>query len=43
MFDKGLVPKDEFAKKLINQGMITGTSAFVFKISFEINQARFNL
>lgn len=30
MFDKGLVPKDEFAKKLINQGMITGTSAFVF-------------
>jgi leucyl-tRNA synthetase len=29
MFDKGLVPKDEFAKKLINQGMITGESAFV--------------
>ncbi|MDO6515779.1 leucine--tRNA ligase [Zobellia uliginosa] len=28
MFDLGLVPKDEFAKKLINQGMITGTSAF---------------
>lgn len=39
MFDKGLVPKDEFAKKLINQGMITGTSAFLFKVSFEINQA----
>ena len=31
MFDKGLVPKDEFAKKLINQGMITGTSAFIYK------------
>ena len=30
MFDKGLVPVDEFAKKLINQGMITGTSAFVY-------------
>ncbi len=30
MFDKGLVPKDEFAKKLINQGMITGTSAVVY-------------
>ena len=29
MFDKGLVPKDEYAKKLINQGMILGTSAFV--------------
>ena len=29
MFDMGLVPLDEFAKKLINQGMITGTSAFV--------------
>ncbi len=31
MFDKGLVPKDEYAKKLINQGMITGTSAFVYR------------
>ncbi len=31
MFDKGYVPKDEFAKKLINQGMITGTSAFVYR------------
>ncbi|MGA1226067.1 MAG: leucine--tRNA ligase [Tamlana sp.] len=30
MFDKGLVPYDEFAKKLINQGMILGTSAFAF-------------
>lgn len=35
MFDKGLVPKDEFAKKLINQGMITGTSAFVNALSIE--------
>jgi leucyl-tRNA synthetase len=31
MFDKGLAPKDEFAKKLINQGMILGTSAFVYR------------
>ncbi|MEO9892178.1 leucine--tRNA ligase [Aurantibacter sp.] len=31
MFDRDLVPKDEFAKKLINQGMITGTSAFVYR------------
>jgi leucyl-tRNA synthetase len=31
MFDRGLVPVDEFAKKLINQGMILGTSAFVFR------------
>ncbi|MAD98181.1 MAG: leucine--tRNA ligase [Flavobacteriaceae bacterium] len=29
MFDRGYVPVDEFAKKLINQGMILGTSAFV--------------
>src|SRR5690606_36148999 len=28
MFDKGLVPQEEFAKKLINQGMILVTSAF---------------
>ncbi|MGB6151374.1 MAG: class I tRNA ligase family protein [Pricia sp.] len=36
MFDKGLVPVDEFAKKLINQGMITGTSAFVYRIAWSI-------
>ncbi|RKR15100.1 leucyl-tRNA synthetase [Maribacter vaceletii] len=36
MFDKGFVPKDEFAKKLINQGMITGTSAFVYTLSIEL-------
>ena len=33
MFDLGLVPHDEFAKKLINQGMILGTSAFVYKLT----------
>lgn len=33
MFDKGLVPHDEFAKKLINQGMILGMSAFVYRIN----------
>jgi len=32
LFDKGIVPKPEFAKKLINQGMITGTSAFVYSV-----------
>ncbi|NHF58684.1 leucine--tRNA ligase [Flavobacteriaceae bacterium TP-CH-4] len=31
MYDRGWVPKDEYAKKLINQGMITGTSAFVYR------------
>jgi len=34
LFDKGIVPKDEFAKKLINQGMILGTSAFVYRWDF---------
>lgn len=33
MFDRGYVPKDEYAQKLINQGMITGTSAFVYRVS----------
>ncbi|MFC4723155.1 leucine--tRNA ligase [Geojedonia litorea] len=33
MFDKGLVPVDEFAKKLINQGMILGTSAFIYRVN----------
>jgi len=32
LYDRGIVTKDEFAKKLINQGMITGTSAFVHRI-----------
>jgi leucyl-tRNA synthetase len=31
MYDKGLVPVDEYAKKLINQGMILGNSAFVYR------------
>ena len=31
MFDLGLVPHDEYAKKLINQGMILGTSAFIYR------------
>ncbi|RZV69053.1 MAG: leucine--tRNA ligase [Flavobacteriaceae bacterium] len=35
MFDKGLVPYDEFAKKLINQGMILGTSAFAYRLEGE--------
>ena len=32
LYDLGHVPVKEFAKKLINQGMILGTSAFVYRI-----------
>ncbi|MGB1080503.1 MAG: leucine--tRNA ligase [Flavobacteriaceae bacterium] len=32
MYDLGLVPVENFAKKLINQGMILGESAFVYRI-----------
>ncbi|MCM5662248.1 leucine--tRNA ligase [Galbibacter mesophilus] len=35
LFDQGLLPVDEFAKKLINQGMILGTSAFVYRLENE--------
>ncbi|GAA4889198.1 leucine--tRNA ligase [Flaviramulus aquimarinus] len=35
LFDKGVVPVDEYAKKLINQGMILGTSAFVYRVEGE--------
>ncbi|REH56524.1 leucyl-tRNA synthetase [Tenacibaculum gallaicum] len=35
LFDRGLLPVDEFAEKLINQGMILGTSAFVYEALFE--------
>ncbi len=41
MFDRGLVPVDEFAKKLINQGMILGESAFVYRWEYGLkNQKR---
>src|SRR5690606_4270835 len=36
LFDRGLVPTDEFAEKLINQGMILGMSAFVYQITHHI-------
>lgn len=32
LYDKGLAIKDEPFKKLVNQGMILGTSAFVFRL-----------
>jgi leucyl-tRNA synthetase len=35
LFDLGLVPKREFAKKLINQGMIQGRSNFVYRVKME--------
>lgn len=31
LFDLGLAPEREFAKKLVNQGMIQGRSSFVFR------------
>ncbi|MGG5487777.1 leucine--tRNA ligase [Gaetbulibacter sp. PBL-D1] len=40
MFDLGLVPVDEFAKKLINQGMILGESAFVYKVIVDSEEVR---
>jgi leucyl-tRNA synthetase len=33
LFDRGYIPVDEPAKKLINQGMIQGVSAFVYRIN----------
>ena len=39
MFDKGYVNHDEFAKKLINQGMILGTSAFVYRVDVKVSFA----
>ena len=31
LFDIGYAPSDEYAKKLVNQGMILGNSAFVYR------------
>lgn len=36
--DRGFAPTEEPFKKLINQGMILGTSAFVYRAIIEINQ-----
>ena len=33
LFDLGYVPRAEYAKKLINQGMILGTSAIIYRIN----------
>lgn len=44
LFDKGVVPVEEFAKKLINQGMILGTSGYInmaiCSIKFNISEGR---
>ncbi|MBJ7428643.1 MAG: leucine--tRNA ligase, partial [Bacteroidia bacterium] len=34
LYDLGLIPCDEPAKKLINQGMITGRSSFIYRFDF---------
>ncbi|MAJ50578.1 MAG: leucine--tRNA ligase, partial [Flammeovirgaceae bacterium] len=35
LYDRGLIKVDEYAKKLINQGMIQGRSNFVFRVKNE--------
>ncbi|QLE01097.1 leucine--tRNA ligase [Galbibacter sp. BG1] len=35
LFDQGLLPVDEFAKKLINQGMILGESGYLYSITYQ--------
>ncbi|SDG86777.1 leucine--tRNA ligase [Winogradskyella thalassocola] len=37
--DRGFVNVEEPFKKLINQGMILGTSAFVYRVKFSVNHA----
>src|SRR5690606_21240052 len=40
LHDRGLVPVDEPFKKLINQGMILGESAFVYRITFALGNIK---
>lgn len=35
LFDRGIIEKDEYAKKLVNQGMIQGRSSFAHRINGE--------
>jgi len=37
LYDLDLIPMNEPAKKLINQGMITGRSSFVYRVEFQNN------
>lgn len=39
LYDLGLIPMKEPAKKLINQGMIQGVSSFVYRMKFSIRYA----
>ncbi len=36
LFDRGFIPVNEPAKKLINQGMIQGRSSFVYRVRYSI-------
>lgn len=38
--DLGLVPEEEFAKKLINQGMIQGRSNFVYRVKSSVGEGK---
>lgn len=38
--DLGLVPEEEFAKKLINQGMIQGRSNFVYRLKSSVGEGK---
>ena len=38
--DLGLVPEEEFAKKLINQGMIQGRSNFVYRVKSSVGDGK---
>ncbi len=40
--DKGFAPTEEPFKKLINQGMILGTSAFVYRLEYGIDSSSVN-
>ncbi|MFD0964498.1 leucine--tRNA ligase [Pseudofulvibacter geojedonensis] len=42
LFDKGLLPVDEPFKKMINQGMILGTSAFVYRWEYGLTEKSSN-
>lgn len=41
LYDLGLIPCDEPAKKLINQGMITGVSEKIYRLSLKENSNEF--
>jgi leucyl-tRNA synthetase len=42
LYDMGIIEVDEYAKKLVNQGMIQGVSKFIYRATFQVGYFKEN-